>query len=62
AEIYTDGDHTIPTRTKVRVERLRVNRSMELQFRLRNSGGAAMRLVPATEADRSVKRYKKQIL
>ena len=62
AEIYTDGDHTIPTRTKVRVERLRVNRSMELQFRLRNSGGAAMRLVPATAADRSVKRYKKQIL
>lgn len=62
AEIYTDGDHTIPTRTKVRLERLRVNRSMALQFKLRNSGGAAMRLVPATEADRSVKRYKKQIL
>ena len=62
AEIYTDGDASIPTRTKVRVQTLRVNKASVLTFKLRNSGGAAIRLVPEKEHDRSLKNYKKQVL
>ncbi|MBQ3083031.1 MAG: glycoside hydrolase family 97 C-terminal domain-containing protein, partial [Alistipes sp.] len=62
AEIYTDGDASIPTRTKVRVQKVRVNKASVLTFKLRNSGGAAIRLVPEKEHDRSMKNYKKQVL
>ena len=40
AEIYTDGDKSIPTRTKVRVSKFRVNAKTVLHFNLRASGGS----------------------
>ncbi len=46
AEIYTDGDATIPTRTKVKVETRRVTAGDTLHFPLRASGGAAIHLIP----------------
>lgn len=46
AEIYTDGDRSIPTRTKVKVTRERVTRKSTLTFELRRNGGAAVRIVP----------------
>lgn len=46
AEIYTDGDRSIPTRTKVKVTRERVTRKSTLTFDLRRNGGAAVRIVP----------------
>lgn len=45
AEIYTDGDKSIPTRTKVRVEKSRVKSKDVLEFDLRESGGIAIRIV-----------------
>ncbi len=62
AEIYTDGDASLPTRTKVRIVRLRVERNDVLRFDLRPSGGAAIRLVPDSGSDRKVKRYRRQLL
>lgn len=46
AEIYTDGDKTVPTRTKVKVTRSEVTRKSTLTFDLRRNGGAAVRIVP----------------
>lgn len=46
AEIYTDGDHSIPTRTKVKVEQRKVDSRTKLEFALKASGGVAIRLVP----------------
>lgn len=62
AEIYTDGGKSIPTRTKVKVSKFRVNNKMTLNFKLQKSGGAAIRLVPETKNDQTVKSYKKQWL
>lgn len=45
AEIYTDGDKSIPTRTNVRVEKSRVKSKDVLEFDLRESGGIAIRIV-----------------
>lgn len=47
AEIYEDGDASVPTRTKVKVSQRKVDSKSELKFRLKASGGAAIRLVPA---------------
>ena len=52
AEIYTDGDASIPTRTKVRVSKFRVNAGTVLRFSLRKAGGAAVRFVPEPVKDR----------
>lgn len=46
AEIYTDGDKSIPTRTKVKVSRKIVTKDMTLSFNLRYAGGVAIRMVP----------------
>jgi len=62
AEIYTDGDASIPTRTKVRVSKYRVSSKDVLRLNLRDSGGAAIRLVPETPADKSVRNYRRQEL
>lgn len=60
AEIYTDGDASIPTRTKVRLSKFRVNAETILRFNLRPAGGAAVRLVPEQVKEKSVKDYKKR--
>jgi alpha-glucosidase len=60
AEIYTDGDASIPTRTKVRVSKFRVNAATVLRFSLRKAGGAAVRLVPEPVKDKAVKDYRKK--
>lgn len=60
AEIYTDGDASIPTRTKVRVSKFRVNAGTVLRFSLRKAGGAAVRLVPEPVKDKRVKDYKEK--
>ena len=44
AEIYTDGDKSVPTRTKVRVEKSKVKSKDVLEFNLRESGGVAIRI------------------
>lgn len=62
AEIYTDGDSSLSTRTKVRVQQYRVTAQDTLHFNLRNSGGAAVRLVPEETKDAGVKHYNKQSL
>lgn len=46
AEIYEDGDASIPTRTKVEVSQKKVDSKTKLKFRLKASGGAAVRLIP----------------
>lgn len=62
AEIYTDGDKSVKTRTKVKVSAYRVNRKTVLNFNLKASGGAAIRLVPENGTVKSVKNYKQQRL
>lgn len=47
---YTD-DQTIQTRTKVKVQRFLVNTTSDLELNIARSGGAALHLAPATEAD-----------
>ena len=49
AEIYTDGDPSIPTRTKVKVETMNVSGATTLHFHLKPSGGVAIRLTPISE-------------
>ncbi len=58
AEIYADGDSTIPTRTKVRLAQYRVKAGDRLSFNLKASGGAAIRLVPEVEKIKGLKNYK----
>lgn len=62
AEIYTDGDASIPTRTKVRISKFRVNAGTVLRFNLRQAGGAAVRLVPEQVKDKTVKDYRKKTI
>ena len=62
AEIYTDGDKSVKTRTKVRVSTYRVSNKTKLNFCLKASGGAAVRLVPDDGNIKSVKNYKQQRL
>lgn len=62
AEIYTDGDKSIPTRTKVRVSSCLVSSADTLHFNLRDSGGAAIRLIPVAGSTATLKKYKNQIL
>lgn len=57
AEIYADGDSSVPTRTKVRVSKFRVTKDSVLNFSLRDSGGIAIRIVPEGEKDNTVKSY-----
>ena len=58
AEIYTDGDTSIKTRTKVKVSSFVVNAATKLDFALKMSGGVAVRLVPYTGKDSKLKHYK----
>lgn len=62
AEIYTDGDKSVKTRTKVRVATYRVNNKTKLNFNLKPSGGVALRLVPESGKEKSIKNYKQQQL
>lgn len=62
AEIYTDGDKSVKTRTKVKVSTYRVNSKTQLNFNLKASGGAALRLVPESGRVKSIKNYKQQRL
>lgn len=62
AEIYTDGDKSIPTRTKVRVSKYLVSSGDTLRFSLRDSGGAAVRIVPVAGSSENIKKYKNQAL
>lgn len=62
AEIYTDGDKSIPTRTKVRVSSYLVSSGDTLHFNLRDSGGAAIRLIPVAGSTGTLKKYKNQAL
>ena len=51
ANSYSD-DPTLKTRTKVRIERCRVTVASVLKLTLIRNGGCAIRLVPATSADK----------
>lgn len=62
AEIYTDGDKSIPTRTKVLVSSHLVSSADTLHFNLRDSGGAAIRLIPVAGSTATLKKYKNQAL
>ena len=62
AEIYTDGDTSVKTRTKVRASAYRVSNKTRLNFCLKASGGSAVRLVPDDGNMKSVKNYKQQRL
>lgn len=62
AEIYTDGDKSVKTRTKVKVSTYRVNSKTQLNFNLKASGGVALRLVPESGRVKSIKNYKQQTL
>ena len=64
AAIYTDGGDEVQTRTKVKCSYFLVDSKSTLRFVLKGSGGAAIRLTPATEKDiKGLKRYKaKQML
>ena len=62
AEIYTDGDKSVKTRTKVKVSTYRVSNKTRLDFCLKASGGSAVRLVPDTGNMKSIKNYKSQRL
>ena len=62
AEIYADGDNSVPTRTKVKVLKYRVDSEDILDFHLKASGGSAVRIVPETVKDKSVKNYRNQEL
>ena len=64
AAIYTDGGDEVQTRTKVKCSYFLVDSKSTLRFVLKGSGGAAIRLTPATEKDiKGLKLYKaKQML
>ncbi len=62
AEIYADGDKSVPTRTKVRVSSCLVSSADTLHFNLRDSGGAAIRLIPVAGSTGTLKKYKNQTL
>jgi alpha-glucosidase len=52
AHIYSD-DPAVPGRTHVKIERFRVTAATTLQAALIKNGGCAIRLVPATAADKA---------
>lgn len=62
AEIYVDGDKSLPTRTKVKVLKYRVDNEDVLDFHLKVSGGSAVRIVPEKVKDKAVKNYRNQKL
>ncbi len=62
AEVYTDGDKNIETRTKVKVATYRVDSKCKMTFKLKASGGAAIRLIPNTENNRTIKKYKSKMI
>ena len=63
AYIYTDGGEKIKTRTQVKCSYKLVDASQTLSFDLKPSGGAAIRLVPATDGDtKGWKKYKGETL
>ena len=62
AEIYTDGERSIKTRTTVKCSRYRVNSMTKLNFELKASGGSAVRLIPEKDVNKKLGNYKKQKL
>ena len=48
----TGDDPTLKTRTNVKIERVRVTAATTLKAALIKNGGYAIRLVPATDADK----------
>ena len=46
AEIYEDGDCSIPTRTKIKITNRKVNHKDTLSFNLKPSGGVAIHFIP----------------
>lgn len=46
AEIYEDGESSIPTRTKIKIKNVKVSNKNTLSFNLKPSGGVAIRLYP----------------
>jgi alpha-glucosidase len=62
AEIYTDGGSRVASRTHVKCDKYRVNKKDKLSFNLMASGGAAIRLVPATVVDKKVSKFKNKKL
>ena len=46
AEIYEDGDNKIPTRTKVKITKCKINNNDSLTFNLKASGGVAIHFFP----------------
>lgn len=46
AEIYEDGDNKIPTRTKVKITKCKINNNDSLTFNLKASGGVAIHFLP----------------
>lgn len=57
AEIYTDGDASIPTRTKVKCETRKVSSKDKFTFVLKNSGGSAIRLVPINKTQNNTVQF-----
>lgn len=57
AEVYTDGDDKIKTKTKVSCLKFKVKSSQNMTFLLKPSGGAALRIYPL-KADNSAKGMK----
>ena len=51
AHLYTDGGEETGTRTQVKCSKLLLTGKQALMFALKPSGGAAVRLVPASERD-----------
>lgn len=63
AAIYTDGGEKIKTRTQVKCSYLLVDASKTMKFRLKPSGGAAVRLVPVNKDEaKKYKKYKGELL
>ena len=49
ATLYTDGDSTLATRTRVRIEQFPVTSASRVQATLQPSGGLAMEIVPLSD-------------
>lgn len=63
AEIYTDGDESIRTKTKVKCHNFVVDSSMSMIFKLKPRGGASLRIIPCHDKTlSSVKLYRGETL
>lgn len=63
ASVYTDGGEKVKTRTQVKCSYLLVDASRTMKFRLKPSGGAAVRFTPVGKDEmKKYKRYKGELL